>query len=161
MLMPFRPGNDDSYDIAYSEAASALRSQAEVLESYQARAATIVSAATIATSFLGTEAFKSGHISSGWAWVAILCFAGVLGACCIVLWPRFGWEFSVYGEKVIDDSIESEKPLSAPEIKRDLAIYMSRALKANHPRLRILVWALQAAVIALALEIGAWVVTLH
>jgi hypothetical protein len=62
---------------------------------------------------------------------------------------------------VIDDSIESEKPLTAPEIKRDLAIYMSRALKSNHPRLRVLVWALQTAVILLALEIGAWVVTLH
>jgi hypothetical protein len=153
----------ESYQIAYEQASTALRNQANVLESSQTRAATIISAAAIATSFLGGRALERGTSWPGWTWVAIGCFAGLIPACGVVLWPRFGWRFDVIGEQVIDDSIETtqQPPLSPAMLRRDLAIYMSRSHESNRQRLRLLVWSLQVAVVLLSLEIGAWIVTLR
>ncbi len=92
-----------------------------------------------------------------------MCFAGLILACGVVLWPRYGWRFDVIGEQIIDDSIENaeQPPLSPSMLRRDLAIYMSRSHESNRRRLRLLVWSLQVAVVLLSLEIGAWIVTLR
>ena len=81
------------------------------------------SGATIATSFLGSQAFKPGQPRSDWTWVAVTCFAGLILACAVVLWPRFGWRFDVIGEQVIDDSIENADapPLAPAMLRRDLS----------------------------------------
>lgn len=123
----------------------------------------MISGATIATSFLGSRAFATHQEHRDWTWLAIACFIGVIMACAVILWPQFGWKFDVNAEQVIDDSIESseEPPLSPAMLPRDLAIYMSRSHEGNRLRLRKLKWSLQAAVILLAIEIGAWVVTLR
>jgi hypothetical protein len=153
----------ESYQIAYEQASISLQNQATVLESYQARAATIISAAAIATSFLGGRALVRGQPGSEWTWIAVACFAGLILACGVVLWPRYGWRFDVIGEQIIDDSIENaeQPPLSPAMLRRELAIYMSRSHESNRLRLRVLVWSLQVAVVLLSFEIGAWVVTLR
>ena len=150
------------YALAYSEAQRALESQQRVLESFRSRAATIIAAATIATSFLGSRAFSNGRPQSDWTWAAIACFAGVIVADAIVLWPRIGWEFEVRAEDLIDQSIEGlDRPQTIVELHRDLAIHMSRAHDTNRTRMRLFVWAIQAAVILLGAEICGWVFTLR
>jgi hypothetical protein len=79
------PSLDGSYEIALDQAVRALDSQSAVLESYRTRAATLISAAAIATSFLGSQAFKVGQHRSDWTWLAVGCFAGVLVACAFVM----------------------------------------------------------------------------
>ena len=164
MTTPTPPplGPEESYEIAYAEAARSLQSQAGVLESLHSRAATILSGAAIATSFLGSEAFRPHHARSVWTWVAVGCFAGILAACGFALWPQFGWKFDVRAEEMIDNSIEGDKPpLTPTRLRRDLAIHMSRSHDHNRERMRWINWALQGAVILLLVEIGAWVWTLR
>jgi hypothetical protein len=151
-----------SYKLAYEQSVRAIESQSEVLESYRGRASTLVSAAAIATSFLGSQAFRSGYNRSDWTWAAVVCFIGVLVACGFVMWPR-AWLFHMTGEDVIDIYLEDEetRPFPPAELHRDLAIHLSRNLVGNRRKMRWLGWAIQSAAVLLAFEIVAWIVTLR
>ena len=77
------------YKLAYDEAVRGLSQQQSVLESFRTRAGILLSAAAIATSFLGGTALQDGELTR-WSWLAIVVFGLVGLAALFALWPRKG-----------------------------------------------------------------------
>lgn len=71
------------YALAYEEARRALDEQSQVLAELRSRSGTLIAAAAVTTSFLGSRILESQHIGT-LAWAAIACFAlvGLLPSRC-------------------------------------------------------------------------------
>jgi hypothetical protein len=82
-----------AYKLAYDEAVRALSQQQTVLDNFRTRAGILLSAAAIATSFLGGQALRQGSMSA-WSWLAVLGFVGLSASTLLILWPRRDWEFA-------------------------------------------------------------------
>jgi hypothetical protein len=62
-----------------------LARQEAQLDAMRSRAGILLSAAAIATSFLGGAAL-SDHRPDGWTWLAIASFAGLAISALVILW---------------------------------------------------------------------------
>ena len=113
---------DFPYRIAYDEAVRALSQQQSTIESLRTRAGLLLSAAAITTSFLGAQALNDGGPGLP-TWLALSSFMGLSIAALAILWPH-RLEFTADPANVIESYIETEEPLSAAEIHRDLSLHM-------------------------------------
>jgi hypothetical protein len=153
--MVIEPGG--AYKLAYEEAVRALSQQETALDNFRTRAGIVLSAAAIATSFLGGEALADNHLGV-WSWVAIALFAGVGTFTITMLWPRKDWEFAAQPRRLIATYVETDHPLALDEIHRDLALHMEDSYEENARRLQRLMLAFRWASILLAAEVAAWIV---
>jgi hypothetical protein len=157
---PSAPSQDqaDAYELAYDEAVRALSQQQGVLDGFRSRAGILLSAAAIATSFLGGQALRA--TPSVWSWVAIACFAGLAVSALVILWPRQDWAFAAVPSEIITSYIEVEEPLAVSVIHRDLSLHMENSYVDNERRLRPLILFFRVASALLVVEVAAWVVDL-
>jgi hypothetical protein len=89
---------DSIEQFSYELTANALAEQERAVGALRARAGTVLAAASIAGSFLGT---KASHGSlDGWAVAALLTFALCLASAVWVLFPR-SFVFAVRGEMLL------------------------------------------------------------
>jgi hypothetical protein len=150
-----------AYAAVYEEALRALDLQRGALDSMRTRVGFLLSAATIATSFLGGLALRDSADAGGW--VAIGLFAVFAVLALRVLWPRAeGAEgFSASAGETIDGYIETPDGVSLARMYRNLALYAEQLLVVNRDRhlIPLTIW-FRAAIIVLACEIVAWVVDL-
>lgn len=65
-----------AYQLAYEEAVRGLSQQQSALDNFRTRAGILVSAAAIATSFLGGQALADRGFAT-WSWLAVTLFATV------------------------------------------------------------------------------------
>jgi hypothetical protein len=146
-----------AYKLAYDEAVRALSQQQTVLDNFRTRAGILLSAAAIATSFLGGQALRQASMSA-WSWLAVLGFVGLSASTLLILWPRRDWEFAAIPRRLISIYIETENPLSVERIHRDLALHMQDSYDMNEARLERLIVYFRLAVVLLTVEVLAWVI---
>lgn len=153
------PGSSDIYELAYEEAVRGLSQQQSALDNFRTRAGILLSAAAIATSFLGGQALADQGFS-GWSWLAVALFAGVGASALFIVWPRKDWEFVAGPRRLIATYVETDQPLPLVEIRRDLALHMENSYDENAERLQRLIIALRWGSVLLAGEVIAWVVAI-
>ncbi|HEX8067793.1 MAG TPA: hypothetical protein VF520_14840 [Thermoleophilaceae bacterium] len=146
------------YELAYEEAKLGLARQASQVESVRTRAGLLLSAAAVATSFLGGQALRSG-VPRAPAWIAIALFLCLGAATVAIVWPeREG--FDVDPARFIAAYVEGDPRPTAALAYRELALNRVEALKSNVPEVTRSVAALRAAGVLLVVEIAAWIVAL-
>ncbi len=146
-----------AYRLAYEEAVRALSHQEAVLDNFRTRAGILLSAAAIATPFLGGEAVRDGEFAVS-SWLAVAFFGGVAAATLVILWPWKDWEFVAGPRRLIATYVETDDPLPLHRIHRDLALHMEDSFDENEQRLERLLFAFRAASLLLAAEVVAWIV---
>jgi hypothetical protein len=153
----------EAYELVYREAVRALDLQRGAFDTLRARVGFLLSAATIATSFLGGLALQEP--SDAGSWIAIGLFVAFGATALRLLWPRLeGAEgFSATPSIVIGEYLEPEegeaRPLSV--IYRDLALFAEEAHDFNRDaHLKPLTNYFRAAITLLTAEIVAWIVAL-
>jgi len=149
------PGAPAVYELIFIEARRALDDQEAALADARSRTGVLLSAAAIATSFLGGQALKDGS-ASGWTWVALVLFCLVAGLSLFVLWPARRWSFSLDPAAAIAGYAESADPPAIEQVHRDFALYMGSTYDAQEPQLERLLTVFRLATLGLAAEVVAW-----
>jgi hypothetical protein len=147
------------YRLAYDEAVRTLSEQRQYLDNLGTRAGILLSAAAIATSFLGGQSLRTGG-PTGTSWVAIALFFLLGVVVVLILWPRTGWEFAATPRRLVATYIETEEPLDISGIYRDLSFHMEDSYVKNQDRIDRLIVYLRVASGLLTLEIVTWIVDL-
>jgi hypothetical protein len=150
---------DSTYSLAYEEALRGVVQQQAVLTDIRGRAATMLGAASVSTSFLGGIALQQQR-PTGWSWVAIGAFVAVGFLTIWILLPRRGWTFRMSARKLIKEYIESDNPAELPEMYRDLALHLENHFEVNQRRLEQLFLRLRIASAVLVGEIVLWLLVL-
>jgi hypothetical protein len=165
------PARAKEYELVYAASERALAQQQTVLDGLRTRASILISAAAIATSFLGAQALRppAPNPRTGIApeptvhvfgWVAI-AFFGLVGLFTIlILFPRGDWRFRLSPRAVIRDYVESKPPSEITEMHRDLALHMEDDYAKNDEHLRTLFNFLRLACLFLVLEVVMWIIDL-
>ena len=144
------------YQLAYDEARRRLDAQERAVDELRTRAGTLISAATIATSFLGARFVDSGGQPGNSVWIAVAAFATCLFLAVLCILPLAKWSFYFGTRKLIGEYIETDSPLSPPDTMRDLALHLEDDYKANEIRLVRLYKLFAVSVAALVVEVAAW-----
>lgn len=144
---------DPRLAIVLSEAIRALDGQRDNLDNLRSRVGILLSAATIATSFLGGLAFDRAEV--GWPGitaVGLFVLHVVLGL--LVLRPQ-KWTFQTSAKVLIDGWILKDD-VSVDQLQRALARKLEHHYNANEEKLRGL-WDLYGwAIVVLAAEVAMW-----
>ncbi|MEA2449699.1 MAG: hypothetical protein QOG63_1631 [Thermoleophilaceae bacterium] len=145
------------YRLAYDEVVRALSQQAAALDGLRNRAGLLLSAASVATSFLGGTALERGDLSV-FTWLAVAAFLGHGVAVLHVVWPRDEPEWHLRPSYVIEFVEAGRAAPSGP--LREAALQ----LEAIHHEARQMVdslgVALRIATSLLSVEVAAWVMDL-
>lgn len=154
-----------AYKIVYDEAIRALNLQRSGIDGLRARVGLLVSAATIATSFLGGLALQDHKGDTG-SWIAIALFVAFGAVSLRILWPRAeGAEgFTATPSLVIAEYLErdDDEPAQEPWVMfRDLALYAEEAHDHNRDHHHVpLNRYFRAAIVLLTAEIASWALDL-
>jgi hypothetical protein len=140
--------------LAFDAALRALDKQEALLDELRGRTGALLAASALAASFLGAEAFKDP--SPVLAAIALLAFAGSIGASVFILVPRREhFTFSLSGPGVYEGLYEVREDLG--EVYRRLAYDLLGFWEANDEQLQPLFWAYRLGAGALVVEILALV----
>jgi predicted permease len=155
-----RDSTDDKerYAFVYDEAMRSLDQQRETLDSVYSRTGTLLSAAAIATSFLGGVAFDDDNVG-GAGIVAVALFAVLGGICAWILIPR-RWNFHWGTSLLLKNYIEADEPASMPDTHKDLAIHAEENMGVNRKKIQWLMVGYIVATVLLVSEIVGWLIEL-
>jgi hypothetical protein len=163
---------DSPLDVAFTQSLRGLTEQRARLDNLRTRAATLISAAAIVTSFLGAEALKDTRTGAGgqpeadrtlefWELLAIAVFLGVGVLCLVILAPKTkGWLFRIDGRRLLKDYIDTDNAPDLPALQRQLIAHIEDAHTANEKKLRPLIVCFQIGAVLLALEVLFWLIDL-
>ena len=154
----FEPG-DTRYELALDEARARLDYQREAVNGLRTRAAALLTAINISTSFLAGLAIVDKSLGP-YTWVAVGLFVGSLVACLLVIWPWEVWQFHISGNHIIKRWIDAEGNNSLPALQYSLANMYHRHYNDNKKYLKRLAICFQISATMLALEIVGWLVAL-
>jgi len=151
---PVASEEDARAAFVYQEALRGLMQQQGAIQSLQGRAATMIFAASFASSLLGSRALEDGL--GAWDWIALgLLFAiGILAV--FLLWPYYNLTFRFDPEDLIARYVDAAEPKPMSTIHRELALQIKSDWQQNGRVVRRLREALQLALILLLFEIMAW-----
>jgi hypothetical protein len=154
------PTEDDGARAAfvYQEALRGLLQQLAAIESIHARAATLIFAASFASSLLGARALEDGV--GGWDWTALGLLVAIGGLAVLLLWPYWNLWFRLDPEELIARYIDVAEPVPMAVMHRELALQIEADRQRNGRLVRRLREALQLALILLLLEILAWLISI-
>lgn len=151
------PSPDSRLTIAVGEAIRAIDGQQENLDNLRSRVGILLSAATIATSFLGGIALD-GRSLLLFGYLAIGLFIVHIALGLSILWPR-GWRFQTSPQLIVERWIDTQN-VNEDRIRRRLVYWADRNYTANAARLDRLWRGYAIAIAALGLEIVAWIMEL-
>jgi hypothetical protein len=138
----------------YQEALRGLLQQQAAIQSLQARAATLIFAASFASSLLGSQALADGL--DAWDWIALGLLFAIGGLAVLLLWPYYSLTFRFDPEDLLARYVDVAEPLPMPAIHRELALQIKADWQRNGRIVRRLREALQLALVLLLVEIAAW-----
>jgi hypothetical protein len=149
--------------IAYDASVRAVQDQAGVLDGLRTRAGTVLAAAALVSSFLGGQALRlSAHLDV-WSLttVAVSAFVGSALLALLILWP-FEFRFSLSARALLDavQQHEAKGGTSVGELLEVLARQLEWRYDDNAQKIRWLLWAFEAAIVALIVEVAAWLLVL-
>jgi hypothetical protein len=139
--------------IAYAEAVRAIEKQAGMLDELRARTGVVLTASSVAVSFLGAAAFQRKPVPEE-SWWAVAAFCVVVLMCAFVVFPR-SWRFSLGATQLLADWTKQESGGPVPMLAFVAKCHETNFLKND----RQLAWLYAAFVLALA-ALGAQVVLL-
>lgn len=148
--------SDPRWGLVYDEALRALSFQQSALDNLRSRATLLTAGAALIGSVLGTPALADAR--SGVASVlAIAALACVLATAGIICAPWWRWRF-VSSAARLTQAVELGHSLDS--MRRHLAADFEKWLDSNEKRLRGLQWCFTAGLMALLMEMVAWLVQL-
>jgi hypothetical protein len=112
--------DDPRLAFVYQEALRGLLQQQAAVESLHNRAATLVFAASFASSLLGGRALADGLGFWDWMGVVLLLAFGVLTV--FLLWPYYNFSFRFDAAELLTDYVDSAAPQSMSGMHRALAL---------------------------------------
>jgi hypothetical protein len=136
--------------LAYDTALRALDMQEELLRELRTRTGVLLAAASLAASFLGSDAFQDPS-SVALVVLALLAFVISIGASVYILTPKEALTFSQSGSGLYEGLYEHRDDL--PEVYRRLAYDLDRFWESNDEGIARLFLAFRVAAVALGLEI--------
>jgi hypothetical protein len=142
----------------YAEALRALQVQLAHLESLHARGATLIFAASFASSLLGSQALSDGL--GPWDWLALSLLVGIGVLAVVILWPYYDVHFRFDVEELLRKYVDGPQRRRVSEMHRDLALQLKVYMESNGRLIRRLRQALQVAFTLLVLEILAWLLSI-
>lgn len=152
--------------LVFEEAVRDLTGQEAAVDELRRRAATVLAASSIATSFLAPAALLDRtNDPSVFSWIGIASIVAVAILIAGVLWPWKGWQFRAKTDILLKDYYRGEHhappwPLSIERAHVRLAEYAASWSTRNDRRLRSLHYLFRWAVIAVPIGVVAWVVDL-
>jgi hypothetical protein len=120
----------------------------------QARAATLIFAASFASSLLGSQALDDGL--GAWDWIALGLLFAIGALAVLMLWPYYNLTFRFDPEDLLARYVDVAEPPPMAAIHRELALRAKADWQQNGRVVRRLREALQLALILLLVEIAAW-----
>jgi hypothetical protein len=138
----------------YQEALRGLLQQQAAVESLHARAATLIFAASFASSLLGARALDDGV--GAWDWIALGLLVAIGCMAVFLLWPYYNLTFRFDPADLLARYVDVAEPPPMAVIHRELALQIKADWQANGRIVRRLREALQVALILLIAEITAW-----
>ncbi len=142
--------------LSFELTANALSEQERSLAGLRTRAGTVLAAASIAGSFLGT---KTGHGSLGtWGVLAMISFAVCVGSAIWVLLPH-ALVFAFRGEILLTES-DHRGVQAVAEAYRTAGIWIEPQLNANSNKIAALSNWLAVSCALLAVEVILWTISL-
>ena len=151
-------GDDARAAFVYQEALRGLLQQQASIQSLQARAATLIFAASFASSLLGARALADGV--GVWDWLALGFLVAIGCLVAFLLWPYYNLSFRFDAEELLARYVDVADPQPMPTLHRELALQITSDWKQNGRVVRRLREALQLALIFLLLEIMAWLISI-
>jgi hypothetical protein len=148
------PEDDTRSAFLYQEALRGLLQQQAAVESLHARAATLIFAASFASSLLGARALADGL--GAWDWIALGLLVAIGSLAVFLLWPYYNLTFRFDPEDLMARYVDVAEPSPMAAIHRELALQIKTDWKANGRIIRHLREALQIALVLLIAEIVAW-----
>ena len=152
------PVDDPRSAFVYQEALRGLLQQQAAVQSLQARAATLIFAASFASSLLGSQALADGV--GAWDWIALGFLFAIGTLAVLLLWPYYNLTFRFDPEHLLARYVDVAEPMSMSAIHRELALQIKSDWQQNGRIVRRLREALQLALILLLFEIVAWFVSI-
>jgi hypothetical protein len=146
--------DDTRAAFVYQEALRGLLQQQAGIESLHVRAATLIFAASFASSLLGAQALGDGL--GAWDWIALGLLVAIGALAVLLLWPYYNLSFRFDPEDLIARYVDVPEPVSMAAMHRELAIRIKADWQRNGRIVRRLREAMQVALILLLLEIVAW-----
>ncbi len=146
--------DDPRLALIYQEALRGLLQQQAAVESLHNRAATLVFAASFASSLLGGRALADGLGFWDWAGIVLLLAIGVLTA--FLLWPYYNLSFRFDPVDLLAHYVDGAAPQTMSGMHRALALRIKDDWHSNGRIVRRLREAFQLALVLLVLEILVW-----
>src|SRR5215510_1712351 len=146
--------DDTRAAFVYQESLRGLLQQQAAVESLHARAATLIFAASFASSLLGSRARADGI--GAWDWLALGLLLAIGGLVALMLWPYYNLTFRFDPEDLLGRYVDVAEPPPMAAMHRELALQIKADWRRNGRVVRRLREALQLALILLLLEMVAW-----
>ena len=146
--------DDPRVAFVYQEALRGLLQQQSAVESLHNRAATLVFAASFASSLLGSRALADGVGAWDWLAISLLLLIGTLTVA--LLWPYYDLSFRFDPEDLLRSYVDAEQPASMADMHRLLALRIKEDWRRNGRIVRRLRETFQVALVVLLAEIMAW-----
>jgi len=154
MTIPDASDDDPRLAFVYQEALRGLVQQQAAVESLHNRAATLVFAASFASSLLGGQALADGLGFWDWAGIVVLLAIGVLTV--MLLWPYYNLSFRFDPADLLERYVDGTAPQTMSGMHRQLALRIKEDWHSNGRIVRRLREAFQLALVLLVLEILVW-----
>lgn len=152
---------DERLALVFRESLRALEQQAARRDDLRNRAGGLMTAAAIATAFLGGQSLDGATSFAGSTWLAVLAFAWIIGLSLYVLTPRRGWILGTSAGDLIAEYLEGEMERTVDDMHRELALHFEDDIQANARSLDRFTVAVQVSGLLLVFEIAAWLIDLR
>jgi hypothetical protein len=139
----------------HDEALRGIARQQSVIENIRSRSGTLFAAASLVSAFLGGQALQREPQLDGLAWIAVGSFFVLFVVALLILWP---WGFKFILDPVI--LIEDHVGKSVPQLQVYLAGIWRENYLWNQRRVKKLSVILRVGLVALVVEVFAWLLRL-
>jgi len=150
--------DDARAGFVYQEALRGLLQQQAAVQSLEARAATLIFAASFASSLLGARALTDGV--GAWDWVGLTLLTAIGALAAVLLWPYYNLSFRFDPGDLLARYVDIAEPMAMSTIHRELTLQIQSDWEQNGRIVRRLREALQLGLILLLCEIVAWLASI-
>ncbi len=151
------PESDPRLALAYDESVRGWALQSSVLDELRSRAGVLLSAASVASAFLGALALEGTEEFSALSIAGTTAFGCVVLLCVYVLWPA-KWTFVHNAELVITTYVDKDKSLD--QMRREMAIENTTLRITNKGKLDHRFIGFQLACLGLGIDVVLWLIDL-
>ncbi len=150
---------DPRLAIAYDESVRAWALQSSVLDELRNRAGILLSAASVASAFLGATALEGEHDHfSALSIVALALFGLVVALCVYVLWPSKGWTFVHNGKALVETYVDKNQSIDA--MRKQMTLDNTQYRVDNKAKIDCRFLGFRLACIGLGADIILWLIEL-